>query len=438
MTMPSMVMSRITKVLTDSSDRVGFAEAEQRLRCVRLSISIDGEQATTPAGQAAVLTAVATAMKCFGQISVSCPSDPALHNHRFPIGRSLMAACSSLGATISRDGQATHQILVGVQESSTPFAVRCWWDGWLAGYRPRWDAVPLGSSLNPLAGVFAGALSVREVFAQVRGESRAGRRESVISLWEPWMDTSLPDVGPTVAYVPKKLWIVGLGHVGQGYLWNLGFLPAGTQLVLQDYQDVGDENVGTGLVTSARDVGSRKTRVAAAWADALGWRSEIIERRFTVDREIDTSRPPIVLTALDDVVPRIAVAQARFPYLVDAGLGHSASDFEAIQVRVIRSSDPHTWTVGLTSASHDRLLATEPYAELSDQCGAFTLASASVAVPFVGACAGALVLSQAIRITSLKPTMSILQTELGSPETVTHGSDVPPAGINPGGTEARF
>src|SRR6185437_11095053 len=377
MTMPSMVMSRITKVLTDSSDRVGFAEAEQRLRCVRLSISIDGEQATTPAGQAAVLTAVATAMKCFRQISVSCPRDAALHNHRFPIGRSLMAACSSLGATISRDDQPTHQILVGVQKSFTPFAVRCWWDGWLAGYRPTWDSIPLGSSLNPLAGVFAGALSVREVFAQIRGESRAGRRESVISLWEPWRETSSHGVGPTVAYVPKRLWIVGLGHVGQGYLWNLGFLPAGTLLVLQDYQDVGDENVGTGLITGARDVGSRKTRVAAAWADALGWRSEIIERRFTVDREIDKSRPPIVLTALDDVPPRIAVAQARFPYLVDAGLGHSASDFEAIQVRVIRSSDPHTWTVGQTSPSQDRLLGTKPYAELSDQCGAFTLASAS-------------------------------------------------------------
>jgi hypothetical protein len=63
------------------------------------------------------------------------------------------------------------------------------------------------------------------------------------------------------------------------------------------------------------------------------------------------------------------------------------------------------------------LLLKEAYRQrvAEDRCGAFLLAQASVAVPFVGAAVGALVITQAIRLASMLRTAQILTMQLGSP-----------------------
>jgi len=47
-----------------------------------------------------------------------------------------------------------------------------------------------------------------------------------ISLWRSdlhCLDDSAG--GPGVTLLPNKFWLLGLGHLGQAYIWNIGLLP---------------------------------------------------------------------------------------------------------------------------------------------------------------------------------------------------------------------
>ena len=220
-------------------------------------------------------------------------------------------------------------------------------------------------------------------------------------------------------YIPPRLWFIGLGHLGQGFLWNLGLLPVeGRQAILQDDQAVGEENEATRLLTTANDINQKKTRVAAKWLD--GWPTTIIERRHYGDIPLLPNDPAIVITGLDELAPRIAVAGAGFDYMIDAGIGHGPIDFESLQIRVLKkgANAKALWSSPDVQKNVDRLLqqrAYQAHAAKFSNCGTLTLANASVAVPFVGAAVGALTIAQVIRVASMVETTQIMQMELGSP-----------------------
>jgi hypothetical protein len=89
-------------------------------------------------------------------------------------------------------------------------------------------------------------------------------RDGTVSLWEPWTRADLAGKGPERFDVPDKLWLLGLGHLGQAFAWTLCFVPGtGDRLiVLQDDQFVGEENEATSLLVLPGDgeMGKRKTR----------------------------------------------------------------------------------------------------------------------------------------------------------------------------------
>lgn len=75
--------------------------------------------------------------------------------------------------------------------------------------------------------------------------------------------------------------------------------------------------------------------------------------------------------------------------------------------------------VNAAQEDNPKLLSRPAYVELErhvGQCGAVEFAQASVAVPFVGAAAGALVIASAIRLASLQASPLFLQMGLGAPE----------------------
>lgn len=433
--------SRIAKALTDRSNgATSFDEAEARLKSVRVAIVLMPDQVTTAAGQAAALTAVNTSVKCFGSVTFIGGSGVALVSV-LPIGETVCAAAKTLGAVSSAlvPSDATHVILIGTGDStSAAMFVRCWWDGWKAGIVPPWDHRAFGVAGNPLAGVFAGALAVREVFATVLGYPRSGSRVSVTSLWEPEAadpDTAAP--GPETVYISPRLWFIGLGHLGQGFLWCLGLLPVrDMELVLQDDQNAGEENEATGLLTWGNFVGRRKTRVAAAWFDRPGWSTRLIERRHYGDMPILPTDPSIVITGLDEPDPRLRIAKTGFDYMLDVGIGHGPVDFEALQIRILRKGvDPAPfWSSPERPKDVDRLMQQAAYraqeAE-SGRCGTLPLANASVSIPFVGAAAGALTIAQEIRLASMQTTVQMLQMELGTPHMTIVGA------LNPATAESR-
>lgn len=423
--------SRVTKALTDAARAGSFAEAEARLDAVKLVVVLGADQLATPAGQAATLTAIATARKCFGRVVLVAPPDAPLIA-ALPLGATLLKAARRLGARISARPvtAATHTIRIGTAPRSGGWDLRCWWDRWLGGTR-AYDVDVLGDSQLALAGIFAGAAAVRQVFACVLAGRNIRERDVTLSLWQPWEAAVLDQRGPERFDVPDKLWFLGLGHLGQAFVWNLCFLPGtGDRLaVLQDDQKIGEENEATSLLVLPRDIGKRKTRVSASWLEKAGWRTELIERRHYGDIALKEADPPFLLSGLDRLEPRLALARHGFPFMLDAGIGHGPADFEGIQLRTVVGGQPPDGLWGKTEAAASEdgtkgLLVRPAYVELEQhvgQCGTVGFAEASVAVPFVGAATGALTIAQAIRLASLEPAPTFLQVELGAPEMATLG-----------------
>ncbi len=83
---------------------------------------------------------------------------------------------------------------------------------------------------------------MRHVFACVLAGRDVNARDATVSLWAPWDSAAPPQHGPERFDVPDKLWLLGLGHLGQAYVWNLCFLPPGGErlAVLQDDQSIGE------------------------------------------------------------------------------------------------------------------------------------------------------------------------------------------------------
>ena len=70
----------------------------------------------------------------------------------------------------------------------------------------------------------------------------ACRRAIGLNLWRPAQDWRSAEFGPTLDRLPSSAWIVGMGNLGQAYLWTLGFLPYGDfapEIILQDFDITG-------------------------------------------------------------------------------------------------------------------------------------------------------------------------------------------------------
>lgn len=420
--------SRITKALTDANLESSFPAAEARLDAVLPCVVLDAGQALTAAGQAAVLTAIITARKCFGRVLLVSDRLDVPLLQPLPVGKTIGEAAAAFGADVSAsiEGGVTHRIGVGVPAPWHGWTVTTWWDRWLSGTRTYGE--PSGSCSLALSGMFSGALAVRQLFANVLRTAPA--QEATVSLWEPMIPATRERRGPKGCTIPTRLWLAGLGHLGQAMVWGLVLLPLeGERLaVLQDDQWIEDENEPTSMLVTRADTGARprKVRLAAQWLDHAGWTTELIERRHRGDIHRTDHDPQILISGLDDVKPRRLLAAHGFDYMLDAGIGRGAVDFEGIQVRTIPagSSIEGLWLDSPDETRRDRLMTREAYYALEQdigRCGVVPLADASVSVPFVGAATAALVLAQLSRLGAMQPAATLLQMELSAPELVIDG-----------------
>jgi hypothetical protein len=446
MTTPPMEIdsetSRIRAALVNSG-KYSFSEAEEKLAASRLSLFLSGDAADTPAGQAAFLTATVTAARCFGTVSVYGQLDrPLLLPLPLQAGN-LEDAALELGAS-KVEPSPDRAIFIGpVSNQASTWSVQTFWDGWVAGVAPGRTATTLGRSDCVLAGVAAGALAVGQAFMAEQGQARAGRTIQALSLWSPELgENSLHNPGPqqSECHLPLHLWLIGLGNLGQTFLWSLSALPYPDPdkvlLVLQDDDFVRKENWGTSILVRRGRYGPLKTRIAEEWAEARKFRARRIDRRLDKHLRRTDQEPLLALAGLDRMPPRRLLGLPGFDYVIDAGLGATAADYQKVRINVFDSTaDPARHFEGVEDETDHRvaqLMQLSAYQEIArnsgdGRCGAAMLAEHSVAVPFVSAFAGALAITQAIRISSGKAHHPALTGDIGDLRTIRATPGQPPA-----------
>ena len=394
---------RLAKILVDS-EKISFDEAQARLRTLTLEIVV-GPDATSPAAHAAILTAVSVASRTFvGGVRVMGAIDQPL-NSALPLTAGSLAEAVILTDTSEFDGRPSRTIFVGTGKVPIEaWSVSPWWKGWRAGTakpgEAHWDAGD-----NPLPGIAAGALAVGAAFEAERGHR--GDFLSEVDLWPVREGRKAPYFEEV--FLPGALWLVGIGNLGQAFLWALAALPytdpATVSLVLQDRDKVTEENWATSVLVKGETYGALKTTVAECWASDKGFDVRRIDHRLLASDRLDNDDPRLALSGVDKIEARKLMAEVGFDCIVDAGLGHTFSNFDKYRVTVfdrIRRIDKHFAEQTDEPLGGD-IPNGEAYQRLVDEigpCGTAEIGGASVATPYVSALAAAVAISRVIAITS--------------------------------------
>jgi hypothetical protein len=144
---------------------------------------------------------------------------------------------------------------------------------------------------------------------------------------------------PELRFLPFNLWLIGLGHLGQAYLWGLGLLPyasgATVGLVLQDVDVITPSTERTSILSDRTMLGEKKTRITAKWAERRGFVTAITERLFDETCRRNQNEPSIALCGLDHAIGRRALDQVGFDFVVEAGLGRGHPDFRSLLIHTL-------------------------------------------------------------------------------------------------------
>jgi hypothetical protein len=296
--------------------------------------------------------------------------------------------------------------------------LRATFDGWIATVGPAVSVTRLPErEYCSLSGVLAGALAVAELFLDFAEVSiQTTRRTIALSLWRPDLAVSDPGaIGVPVELLPREFWTLGLGHLGNGYLWATASLPyanpGSLEIYLNDFDKVEIDNVETSLLLTEENIGQYKTRACGSWLENRGFCTRLIERPFDATfrrRDIEPVEPGLALCGFDSNSSRRDLASANFLRVVECGLGGTPDNFDTISLHTFPNPrsptelwpDPSPEEIAKTTAHEERMARDNPaYSQISDdECGRYTLAGKAVAVPFVGTIAATLVISETIRL----------------------------------------
>ena len=409
-------LHRLVKLALDTGEAASLDDAQRLFGGYRLGIVVGGNVAQSATLQAAVLTAVNTGRRSFlGGVCVEGPLDVPL---LVPWGR-----CRTLGEAIldlqglnKAPDLGTPHILIGdasLPSDEVEFAVRATFDGWCGGIVPlsHSNSLPESQECVP-AGILAGALGVSEAFQFVRGgNDEVGRRDVGLSLWQPETETrwlAADELGPPLERLPSRAWLIGLGHLGQAFLWTLGLMPYASpddvNLVLQDFDEIAEANDSTSLLTERTKFGKKKARAMALWCEERGFRTSIVERRFSADFRIAEDEPRVALCGVDNALARANLEDVGFDRVIEAGLGAGTREYLAFQLHTFpaRRAARFRWGTNTHQLNEDTVADKPAYRAMAhdglDECGITTLAGRTVGASFVGAVTSTLVVAELIRM----------------------------------------
>ena len=440
-------LNRLIKLALDTGEASTIEEAHQIFAGYRMQIVVGADVAHCPVLQAALLTAVNCATRSLlgGVVVVGATGSLCVP---LPPYADTAEALIAMGATLAVELEPdTSTLVIGDigERGLEPLAIRATVGAWCGGVAPVTSGFRLAEigDFTP-AGVLAGALGVSEIFQRLRGGNPAACRRAVgVDLSRPERNWWKGGDAPPLERLPSAAWLVGLGNLGQAYLWTLGLLPYGSgdlNLTLQDTDVLAPSNLSTSILTRPALLGHRKSRVMAAWAELRGFKTSLVERTFAADFRISAREPSVALFGVDNALARQAAEEVGFARVIEAGLGGGTQDFLGIDLHTFPASTPARalWrdatvaspTINLPAYSH--LLQ-----KTKDMCGTVRLAGRSIGAPFVGAAASTLVVAEFVRLGLGAHRYEMLSCHLRGPERL---AVVPGAlweAFNPGTVDPR-
>ena len=346
-------LSRISKLLVDRDD-MPVEEVFERRQAHSVTLICGTDVGMSHTLQLAVLTAASLASRCFpGAVRVvldeRLEASPLLlwPSLCLTLGQALSEIVGAPGLSAYHDLGGNRGTVVFGDATAPNRALRVTFDGWIAATGPAATVERLPErDFCALSGLLSASLAVSEIFMSFAEISvEATRRPIAVSLWRPDADVHDPAAqGVPVEFLPKKLWVLGLGHLGNAYLWALAALPyrdAGeVEVILNDFDRVEPENVETGLLFTEAAHAQYKTRVCSTWLEKRGFRTRIVERRFDDHYCCQSDEPRLALCGFDKNSARRSLETVNFLRVIESGLGGRADNFDALTIHTLPNSRP--------------------------------------------------------------------------------------------------
>lgn len=400
-------LHRTAKYFMDTGRAASHQDALGILRKFGLSIRVGGEIATSRDHQLALLTlANVVSRTCLGGVRVEGDFECELLVP-FPGAATLGEALGLLvGENLGESDERWPVAHIGTVKDSSSIGWRLTWDGWRGGVVPLDRKQRLGEAGGKgLSPVLAATACAAELFLHHAGDHPlAGRRPSGLSLWNPGADWLAADLTePNIELLPNALWLIGLGNLGQAYLWILGALPYreadALTLVLQDYDRLTAANESTSILTWQKMIGEKKARAMARWTENRGFKTILDERAFGSWTRRGPLDPNVALCGVDNALARASLEEAGFGLVVETGLGAGPQGFKNFSLHTFPSNlkANRIWSeVQVPELPQAPAYAASKLPNL-DACGITQLASRTIGVPFVGLLAGLLGVSEILR-----------------------------------------
>ena len=387
-------LNRTVKLALDDGRVASLAEAQALFEGFRLRIVVGSGFAKSLAAEAAVLTLVTAAPKTFrGGVEVVGATDERCTLAWFA-NRSLAEVAHGAGARVgtSPSARASHVATIRVGDSVSTdgpeFSVSLQLSR--VGFVISPDEPAYSERAAPVeVGVAAAGAALSEAFAYVyRRSAVAGERR--LSFRMPGLAAG--------NRTDERAWIVGLGHLGQAFLWTLALARAGDACAvkLTDFDSVSASSLSTCLLVRSTDISKPKVQVVGDRLNELGFIVELDPSRLTLDGAVPTSDAGVAIVAVDNIGLRRSLDRLKGVRIFEAGIGSGTDGFMRVQLHafpgqrlardVWAGEDPHaSRVVDISAPAYQALLK-----QTGDECGTTLLAGRSIATPFVGAFAGAL------------------------------------------------
>ncbi|HKJ33720.1 MAG TPA: hypothetical protein VKA34_17950 [Balneolales bacterium] len=386
-----------------------YKKALELLGSFKLKIVCGEEIRESPSLQAGLLTAINCGKRAFhGGVDVNLP------DQNIPLcikwnteGKSLNDIIVAMGGILTNKKPTNKDYVLsfGIKPYNDN-SLQVISSGWRSGVISLNDPVAIDKNFDfELAGIAGASLGVAKLFLKISGiDITALDKSNGISLWrtnKDWRKSKYD--GPRVNYLPKNIWILGLGHLGQAYIWSLSFLyrESKPSILLQDYDTIEEANYGAGLLLDNDDEGSRKTRKTAEWLEKRQFPVTITERKFDENTKRTLEEPYIALCGFDSASSRKYLENAGFDLVVEAGLGGELSDFDNIHIHTFPSTNykaSNIWSnIDEQSSIHHEVVEKEFVND--NVCGILgqTLSNKAISTSFIGAFTSSLVLAELVK-----------------------------------------
>jgi hypothetical protein len=246
---------------------------------------------------------------------------------------------------------------------------------------------------------------------------------------------------PPMRHLPTRLWLIGLGNLGQAFAWALASLPypegCETMLMLQDYDKMAVSNDSTSLLAVPEQPTAMKTRWVGDWLERRGFDVRHEERRFGAWTRRHHLEPGAALCGVDNAIARAALEDAGFDLVVEAGLGAGTQGFRNFSLHCFPGPKRASalWGGAAASATAPDVSTMPAYKAMKEKgverCGLTQLASRTIGVPFVGLTAAILAVGELLRrlhgggamelVSGSLMALEDTDTFIGAPEPYAHG-----------------